>query len=97
MSHPKRNMEDIGIRVDLQALSFSPLSSRQEAWQMKADVGLVKQLRVLHLVVKANRRLPLLHWVKAHPHNGILPQIRPHLIIVLPIGQVYSNHKSDTA
>jgi hypothetical protein len=44
------------IRAGLQVQRFSPLSSRQEHGSIQAGMGL-EELRVLHLVLKANRKL----------------------------------------
>jgi hypothetical protein len=46
----------------------------------------LEELRVLHLVPKANwRRMISRHWeesLKAHPHSDTLPPTRPHLLVV---------------
>jgi len=44
------------IGVGLVVLRFSSLSSWQEVWQVQAAMEL-EELRVLHLVLKGNRRL----------------------------------------
>jgi hypothetical protein len=88
------------IGAGLQVLRFSPLSSKYEASSIHAGMGLV-ELRVLYLVLKANRRqLTFLHWAELqsplsppHTHSDTLPPTRPHLLTVpLPMGQAYLNH-----
>jgi hypothetical protein len=62
-----------------------------------------KDLRVLHLDPKAGRRKLTIFYtgwslsiggdLKANPHSHTLPPTKPHLLIVLlSMGQAYSNH-----
>jgi hypothetical protein len=55
-----------------------------------------EELRVLHLHLKASRRILAPTWLgglKAHTHSDTLPPMRPHLQIVP--GQSYSNYHND--
>jgi hypothetical protein len=64
------------------------------------QAGMVlEKLRVLHFVPKAAKEKTDSHEFEgsliAHQHSGTLPPTRPHLLIVLlPMGQVYSSHHS---
>jgi hypothetical protein len=60
-----------------------------------------EELRVLHLVLKANRRRPVYRQLrrrslKAHPHSDTLSPIRPHLLIVpLPGPRIFKPSQKD--
>jgi hypothetical protein len=69
----------------LQLQRFSPLSSRWEHGSIQADMVL-EELRVLHLILKTNRRLAPTwlgggsHWPSPQWHTS---STRPHFLIVL--------------
>jgi hypothetical protein len=73
------------IDSSLQVQRSSPLSSRQKYGIIKAGMVL-KMLRVLHLVSKANRRRLASKYLGGRsqrlPLCDTLPPTRPHLLIV---------------
>jgi hypothetical protein len=74
---------------------------------VQADMVLEKELKSLHLDLKAANRRGFPHWVEpehenleAHCHSDTLPPTRPtptrsHSLIVSLPGQAYSNHHSN--
>jgi hypothetical protein len=48
--------DNILVGAGLQVQRFSPVLSRQEHGSIQADMVLEKDLRILHLVLKANKK-----------------------------------------
>ena len=89
----------VTLQVQVQSII---IRERKMAVSRQAAMTL-EEMRVLHLVLNANRRLILPHWTETqsprtwlHTSNKATPiPTRPHLLTVpLPVGQAYSNHHS---